>query len=264
MQRRVMLQRTSILFWQLLAATIAVDAVVCYWAWESSLESVEQVYFGLACGQVSVAAIGAFFAAKRNPWRWLLPFAAVAAATTVTTWIAYEPIESIKVLAATYVALWLMQSLGVLAGLWALEHSRLGDWWRSAAQKKQIRFGTKHLLIAMTVLAVLLVACRLAEINDVWFVVVAWAANNVAIAMVAAVCHCLPWHFFLRWAAYAAMVVALTYALVFLADGGEAAGINAYQALILFLWLTIAGIGPARPHEIYVDSAASPPLESST
>jgi hypothetical protein len=255
--------RPSILFWQLLAATTAVNVVVWYWALQGSVDRVEQLFYGRACGQVSVVAIGVFFADKANVWRWLLPFATVAITTVVALWVVYEPFFTITKFAAIHVALWLFQLLGVLAGLWILERTKLAEQWRSQATLRRVQFSIKHLLIAMTLLAALLVSIRLARFESLIVVLIAFALNNVAIAVAAVVCHCLSWHFVLRWAAYAAVVTVLTYVVVFLAGGGTATGINGYQALVLFLWLTVGGIGPNRTSDVVAESKGQPTLESS-
>jgi MFS family permease len=256
--------RPAILFWQLLIATIAINIVVCKWTLDSSLDRVEQIYYGLACGQVSVAAIGAFFATRFGSWRWLVPLGAIALATFLTTWVSYEEFFTIIEFAAIHITLWLTQSLGVLAGLWILEHTKLADQWRSPTATRRVQFAIKHLLIAMTLLAAILVSVRLARFESLLLVLIVFACNNVGIAIFAVICHILSGHFVLRWAAYAAVVTAMTYIVVFLAGGGVATGINSYQALVLFLWLTIGGIGPKRTSDVVAESAAPPPLEPST
>jgi hypothetical protein len=161
-------------------------------------------------------------------------------------------------------ALWVLQVLSVFIGLWILNRTRIGERWRSPSSQQRFQFSIMHLLALMTVTAVLLVAVRLANFDNLGVIVVMFATNNAALAIAAVLSHSLRVHFILGWAAFAGVAVISTYALMFLVNDDGATGINAYQALVLFLWLTIGGIGPSRARDIDAESPAQPPLESST
>jgi hypothetical protein len=248
-----MSRRSPVILWLLFAATLCVDAVAIYWSYAVTLDRTEQLYFGLACGQISVVTIWAFFAAARRPWQWLVPFLAVAAAAQLTTWLYHAADANIGAgphqLLITYFCLWIPQVVLIIAILWFLGQTSFADRWRPPSAAQRWRFAIRHLLIITTVLALMLVIMRQAEIvRTVPATLAAWIANNTAVAIVAFMIRTSRWHFFLRLAATAGASILLAFAVFagLQARTPHAIAVNLIQAIVLFLWLELGRITPER------------------
>src|SRR3954468_9417031 len=79
-----MLQRSPLIFWLLLAATICVDAVAFSWAEAASGDSFGSVAFeALMLSQISVVCIWSGLRSEKSMWTRFSPFLAVVVASLV-------------------------------------------------------------------------------------------------------------------------------------------------------------------------------------
>jgi hypothetical protein len=259
-------QRSPVIFWLLVAATLAVDAVVVSWAYAGSLDRVEALYFGLVCGQISIVGIWACFSTAPRWWQWLTsPVAAFIAA--LLTVLLYERGQTYGMddafeLGMVYFSLWTVQLLLVIGGVWFLRHTSLGERWGHCAPIGRWQFSLKHLLAIMTFTPIALVAVKeTRSIGDVWLPLVLWTLNNAILAVAAAIVHMARFHPVVRLASLAALAIAFGLFLEGINLGPESMAINLIQASVVFLWLefgqlipqrtiaeeSIAANGPARP-----------------
>jgi len=244
-------QRSPVIFWLLLAATLSVDAVVVSWAYAATLNRVEALYFGLACGQISLISIWGYFSRAPRLWRWLAPLAFAIASVPTTTWLynrgptnwIFDSFE----MAVVYLSLWVGQMSLIIAGLWFLRHTTFGQRWGHRADSGRWQFSMKHVLVVMTVTPILIVFLREAKIiHAIWIPIVAWAASSALLAVAAATICAAPWHAVLRLAALAALasLFAVVIAVFFGLGDPKAVPINLIQAAVLFVWLQFGGLIP--------------------
>lgn len=248
-QRRSFMQRSSsAIFWLLLAATLAVDALAVSWVYMTTLEQAGNLYFALVCSQISVVCIGSSCSSVRGPRRWMWPWVVSLAVAAVTTWLAPDR-GNVSQSFLLYLSLWLPQVAILVAILWLLQRTPIakrGGYWNG---QSNWQFSVAHLLIVTTVCAILLVILRLAEEwRELWLVLAAWLANNTALAVAALLICTMPWHGFLRLGA--TLGVSLVFALLIekVAPGPDALPVNSIQAIVLVVWLIIGGIVPRGAH----------------
>jgi len=159
-------QASQTLFWLLIAATLAVDAVVISNLLAAGpMSRVSFVYDGLMTGQLAVVCLWGMFAARRSWSAWLGVLAAVGVAGGLMAWVAELPFLDGAGIYGCFAAL--------LAGvMWGLK--RIALWQRLVASNVPVRwqFSLGHLLAAMTVVAVLITALRgsllLFSAGDTW------------------------------------------------------------------------------------------------
>jgi len=241
-------QRSPVIFWLLLAATLCVDAVAVSWAYGTRLYHGGALYFGLVCGQINLICIGACFSGKGGSWRWLAPFAVASAAAWLTSWL-YEPMQHFNPnryeLAMAYSGLWMVQVAVLLAIVWLLHQTSFAERWGHQSHVGRWRFSVKHVLAVMTVLAVLIVVLRQAKlIHDFWFLVLSWVINNVGVAVaVLGICTSRS-HIVLRLAAALGIAAILSLSVEMPAGEADSLAINLIQAIVMFVWLEISGIVP--------------------
>jgi len=249
------MQRSPVIFWLLLAATLAVDLVAVFWAYAATLDRTEALYFGLACSQLSLICIWTSFSSARRFWRWLAPFAFTLAVVVLTillyergqAWLR-EPAIAFD-MAMAYLGLWIAQIMLLLVGLWLL--------------RERWQFSVMHLLAVMTVGGIAIVILREADIiQEIWIPFALWLANNVLLAMLAVVIHKTAWKPVLRLAAVVSVAVAfgLIITMFFGLGQSNATAINIIQAIVLFVWLEFGGLIPERLalSEVPADSLAEP------
>ena len=253
-----MQQKSPAIFWLLLAATLAVDAVAVSWICMTTLEEAGNVYFALVCSQVSVVCVSSSFSPVRGHRRWMWPWVVSVAVAAATTWLAPDRGDVYQSF-LLYLSLWLPQAALLVAILWLLQRTPIAQRWGYSNGQSNWQFSVAHLLIIMTACAILLVILRLAEeVHEMGFFFAAWLANNVGLAIAAVFVHTMRWHGFLRLGA--TLGVSLVFALCIGKYGGslDALRVNSIQALVLFIWLTIGGIVPHRANlgETGADSVA--------
>jgi hypothetical protein len=106
----------------------------------------------------------------------------------------------------------------------------------------------KHMLVVMTTLAVLIFVLRNADlIQAVWPWVVILIANNGGVALGCILVQGTAWHAILRVAAIAAVALLLAALVHVIGDVmADVYILNLIHAFVLFLWLEVGGILPAR------------------
>jgi hypothetical protein len=246
-----MAQRSPVVFWLLVAATLCVNALAISWAVVTTLNRAEELYFGLVCGQLSVLSCWAFFLDRLRLWRLGIPLVGAIAAAGLTGWL--YSLEARRFgdfmdLATLYMSLWLTQVSLIFIGIWLL---RLTIVIRDGDQgvPHRLRFGTKDLFVMMTLLALLLAILRYSElVREIWLELILWSGNNAAIALFSVTLQATRWHSLMRLAATAAIVLLFAVVLEVLNLGGEPAAINAIQAIVIFLWVESGQILQGRKY----------------
>jgi hypothetical protein len=133
--------------------------------------------------------------------------------------------------------------------LWALKRTNFGRRWNYPVDNGVWQFSMKHLLIGMTTVAVLIFILRSADlIREVWIFVIILIVNNGGLALACVLVQGTAWHAILRLAAVVAVAL-LFAALIYAIGAGDWADgvvVNLIHAFVLFLWLEVGGILPAR------------------
>jgi hypothetical protein len=264
MQRRYHMQpRSQLISGLLFAATVCVDAVAVSWAYGTNLNRTESLYFGLICAQISLLGIWSGFSAAPRFWRWLTPMVLTLAAVLLTYWL-YRHSESsmrgvhAREMGMAYLSLWIVQVALVMTGVWILRRASFVQKWEQHPITVRWQFSLMHLLMLMTMTAILLVILREAKvIHEIWLSYALWVINNSVLAIIAVFLCTVTWHIVLRMGALAAMGAALGIAvgLIDPFHASDAVAINLIQTATLFLWLELGGIIRCMP----VRSAPSPP-----
>ena len=258
-------QRFPVIFWLLLAATLAVDAVaVLWWAFSGPQQTAAVTFYtGLIVGQISVAAIWAWSTDSRQFWRWLLPFALIASAAGMTVVFDNQRFRPDLEMLLLHVTCFVMQVALILVSLWLFAPmlNRRTDGTRST---DQWRFQVKHLLVAMTAVSVLIVLTRRSVAIADGTTLSIWITNNVLVALSAVYILQKHWHWVLRLAALLGVALGLSIFYLRLARiGVKELPENLVQALVLFCWLQLGGIFPrafqAGRAESPADSAPEKP-----
>jgi hypothetical protein len=242
--------RSPVIFWLLLIATIAVDAVALSWAYGyRPLESFASVsLFAALSGQLSVVCIWSSLRSKSSLWSTIAPVMAVAASA-----LCYVRLETNVPAILAYFGL---HAATLLAVLWFFRRT---TFWRERSDaSSRWRFSIAHLLLTMTVVAVLTAVLRNSELFATDALATAlMIAGGVLLAILHVVIWSMPWHAMLRFAG--GLAVAIIISMLFLIDGVYLAAFLSYhfviQAVILSLWLCLGSILPVK--EPMTDTAAT-------
>jgi hypothetical protein len=144
----------GILFWLLVAATAAVDVVAIAWLVEGGPSSQAVfLYDGLVTGQLSVVCIWSVLGSKHMWTAWAAALMALGAAVALNVRVVELSLAEACGIYGTFVAL-------LVLSLWTLEHLK---FWRQIAGSvpgAAWQYSTFHLLAAMTIVALLIVALR--------------------------------------------------------------------------------------------------------
>ena len=244
------MQRSPVIFWLLLAATICVDAMATYGILDFGSEghiAAVTLYIALAFGQLSVLCAWAVLWHVRLGLRWLVPFlTGIPIALTMAYVISPPLIErllSYTSLMWTHVALvllslWLLKPTRIFAG--ASDHSNQPSW----------QFSISHLLVLMTCVAVLTVVLRNADILvDEPAAVVFFTIGNaiLLIAIVAGTQTRWPWPLRLTASLGTAIIIAgiCEWTQTSFADEINSFAFNLIQAIVIWLWLEQMRPAPA-------------------
>ena len=246
-------QRSPLVFWLLLAATLVIDAVAIYWVTSPYPLHARVFYDGLVLGQLSVIFVWSALAVRKDVWTRLAPLLAVAVASVAIGLLDESPWTVGLPYYGLYAAM-------LLAALWVFE--RTPFWRRRRGAATSWRYSMANLLIVMTIIAVLASVIR----NSPLFeqhpgVNLLFLCSSVAVAMASVVLWSLTWHWLLRLAAvlgfaefvggtlfwFALQVVPLPLEvlaplLVFIV-----APPHLIQALVLSAWLGLTPILPVWP-----------------
>jgi hypothetical protein len=178
MQRRHhMPQRSPNIFWLLLAATLSVDYVAFFWMVSGGGPRFAQVaYDALVVGQLSIVCIWAGLRSAKIFWSRAAPWAAMLIAAVAVGLFA-TPQQWVGLpYYGLHVAL-------LLSALWVFE--RTNFWRRQSGASSEWRYSLVHLLIAMTIVAILLATMRESQLvgpGDRW-VNLAFICGSVVLAM---------------------------------------------------------------------------------
>lgn len=258
--------QARLLFWLLVAATIAVDVIaIMKLRQEGPVSRVVYVYDALVTGQLATACVWATF--SRNPlWlRWGGVLAAVATAALLGIPFAqFEPAESFGLYGSFAATL--------MIALWLLSCTR---WWKRTTQLGSAawQFSLSQLLVVMTLSALLITALRASELLfgdfPIWKVLLVLTISDVLVVMITLAAWTTAWQFIMRLAAAIAGAAFIGILQTLLASVGafgpevvstveqDLAPDLVYRilmALVLFAWLEIGGIVPVDRR-----AEASPP-----
>jgi hypothetical protein len=148
-----MSERSPVVFWLLVAATIAVDGVAAVWIGTASDpfgSGALVAVLGLIVGQLSVVCIWSALRPAKNVWTNIAPWAA----TCVACVAAAAPFDSLN--GEDFGAFFAFHGLHtamLLVALWILQ--RTAFWQRRTGFTATWRYSMAHLLMVMTVVAIL-------------------------------------------------------------------------------------------------------------
>jgi hypothetical protein len=250
-QRRYPMPRQSPVFlWLLLAATIGVDAVVFARMRSEpypALMYTSAAFYALITGQLSVICIWSALRGTTIVWTVILPLVSAVCAALLNATFSNDPAifgEKFTLHAGYYG----LHVAVLLSALWLLQ--RTAYWRRRSGSVHVWQFSLTHVLIVMTVVALLVAVSRhgpLFSENSGLFVVTMLLL--VALPVAAVVIWSLSSHWILRLAAVLGFAV-LSAAVIWLMTGINNAfffGANSLiQCVVLSAWLAWAPILPSQ------------------
>jgi hypothetical protein len=253
-----MLQRSPVIFWLLLAATLAVDAVVCSWVvpepkFVPSGVYVVVTFLALILSQLSIVCIWSGVSSTKSVWTRFAPLIATVTATFVTTIFLRRPGTQSEIL-MSQLAYYGLHAALLLIAVWLLKRTTF--WRRIGSESHEWQFSLGDSLIAMTVVALLAALMpRSWLLNSSASLNFLFVLSSVALAVESVVVWSLSWHWLLRLAGVLGFAALLGAVLLLLPSGRAfyAMIIGAHylvQALVLSVWL---GCGPILPHASVVD-----------
>jgi hypothetical protein len=254
--------RSPVIFWLLVAATLAVDVLVFSRPRypERFLGLTQVVPFALITGQFSVVCLWSALGGSGSRHT-ILSFAAIVAAVLVVTLamtLAFA--NSVKSM-FTYFALH-----AALVWIAVKVVQRTSFWQRRTGQTVGWNFSMMQLLVAMTVVAVLSATVanseeltQTGETGD-WLLNLAFVVGTACVSIASLVFWGLSIHWLLRLAASlgCALLVSLSFALLGMSYVPSILVLAAFyliQALAISVWL---GIGPIIPHAGPLGDGISP------
>jgi hypothetical protein len=262
-----MTQRSPLIFWLLLAATLAVDAVAAFWlSQDSNLLAPATLYGALVLSQLSVVVIWWSLAAHSRAlalWAWTaLPLSLLLASVVTARVIDDFPIGELCTLYGAHVAL-------LIALLWIARQTKLWRRIRPGEVSSNWQFSVGQLLAVMTVIAVLI-----GSLQNTQFLHFAWAelAVEVSISSTCAVACVIVWLRRTHLAIRLASLLAITFFIDMAAMIASAAIIyfnpqsslplsnrpfpvlydfagSVIQCLVIFAWLEIGQVIPRSETE---------------
>jgi hypothetical protein len=198
-----MTQRSPVIFWLLLAATLAVYAVAvstlsAYRVFGERFSGTAAALFdALSFGQLSLVSMGAVFAPRGRRWvglLWLV--AAVFGVATITAWLAnFRVWETAAVYGGHVTALTLL--------LWIIKQTRLWHGTGPTQPLTKWQFSLAQLLILMTVVAAVISSLRDSELaqRKPAGLLLGVVAAHVSVGVITLIVWLQPWHLVLRLAA---------------------------------------------------------------
>ena len=274
-------QRSPVIFWLLLAATISVDAVATAWMFDDLMQPMAVTLFiAMAYSQVSILCAWAVLCRPAIWIRWLVPFGVgfVVALIMTAAEIHLRTGQSFRweqllaffrwELLLAYTSLMWVHVATLLLLLWFLKPTRLFANYLGRTNQWSWQFTTKHLLLLMTCLPILVIVFKKSAIvrsgvtahGFVEFV--AWVVGNVLLLLAVAVTVQRKWKWVLRLAASAgaALVIGpfLQWAVPELSRTVYITAFSLIQAFVVWAWLETI-----RPHDCadIVNADESQPLE---
>jgi hypothetical protein len=245
-------QRSPVIFWLLLAATLSIDALVWTWPDGTDRRNLWKLQDALTMGQLSVVCAWSALRIRKPAWVQMMPWLAAVVASNATPAMVFvtSQIKDALMYHGVYVAL-------LLAALWLFE--RTAFWRRRTGVSRVWRYSIAQLLLTMTIVAVLVAGIRHnQEFNErlFWFVTV--LCGYVAVTIAAVICWNSSRHALMKLAGALGAALAVVFAIS-LAFGLRhldeflevfkyfALSLGPYylvQALVLSVWIGIGDILP--------------------
>jgi hypothetical protein len=251
-----MSQRSLIIFWLLLAATVCLDAVVISWVASEPYPDPMRAavaFHAAMFGQLSVICI--WSAMSNGILNRAAPLFAIALAAILTATLIDTPVtlsDSIP----NRLAQFGLHAVLLTAILWLLQ--RTAFWRRRSGTNRHWQYSVAHLLLTMTLVAVLVTLLRHSPLTQDVGIAAAFICSSVALAVASVVVWSLSWHWFGKLAAVLACALILTLALLIAVSWIDPSNFGRFlatfigaqyliQALIVSAWLGLAPILPVPP-----------------
>jgi hypothetical protein len=268
-----MQHRSPIVSWLLLAATLCVDYLALTWQADQRFPSsgyIVVAFHALILSQLSIVCIWSAISLKQTIWTRIAPLIAAAAAAIVTVIFTRLSTQFPNSSAfASCLGYYGLHAVLLMASIWLLQ--RTNFWRKRTGSTRAFQYSLVHVLIVMTVAAVLAALMR----NNLFFgrasstrlFNIVFVCSFVALAVASVVIWSLSWHWFLRMAGVFGIAVLLgSFAVPVFLTSMRTSGLSrdvfgilgAYyliQALVLSIWL---GIGPILPLKIDADAMQKP------
>jgi hypothetical protein len=239
-------QRSPVIFWLLLAATLCVDAAIVTWMFaKGRVEESAPPFLAMSFAQLGILCVWVVFVPKQVRFSWIAPLVAgiVIAVIVAVSADVDSPGERWEGFIAFLVLTWTHVAI-VLPILWLLKPTRIGVAYADPGTKPRWQFSVMHLLSAMTCIAVLSVLVR----QSVWMrrqmdVLATLPMANVSLLLLVVVAVQIRRHWLLRLAASLAGALAVAAAVEW-SQAEIANGLNFFvytliQAIVLWAWLEI-------------------------
>ena len=246
MGAHVMPQRSPIIFWLLLAATLCVDAVLFTWMTAEPYRTsvyVNVAFRALILGQLSIVCIWSAFSSVTWAMSYIAPIVAVLACTFLTI---VDPDPDTPRAFNIYLGYYGFHAALLLATLWVLQRSSV--WRRRDSGLRQWRYSVAQLLIWMTAVAILVAAMR----ENPFFQqfkssTIAAGCSFVALSLGSVLIWSLAWHWLLRLAAVLGLAIVLGIILSATTDLTARFTYASYliQGVVLSIWLGATQVLPA-------------------
>lgn len=250
--------RSPAIFWLLLAATLAVDAVAIYWVNQEFNPSSAVLYNALAFAQLSILSVWAILLPPKVQLRWLVPFVAgaiVALLLMTTRELGPQP----GTLLIVTVVMW-GHVIICTCVLWLLKPTRLLADWIDPTTTQKWQFGTAHLLMLMTLLAVVSISVKQAYalLSAPAFTATLFAGNAMLlIAILVSRSKIAHWPFRLVVSFGAALLIAVVcQSLPLKSPGFDFYVFFLVQAAMIWAWAEI--LLPAQPATVAAAERSMP------
>jgi hypothetical protein len=230
-------QRSPVIFWLLLGATVCVDGVVLYWLREVGYsDRVATLFFGLTFGQLSVACIWTIFSPV-----WMLIRGSVLSLVIMLIAV-FTPMAEPPFSVTESLALYAMNSTALVLTLWAMRTA----WQQFELQA--VRYSMLQLMGLMTLLAIMIVLLRSAtNLRNAWSIISAIIVSNVVIATACTLISSAHWHWVVRLGSALAVGSISGWLLTLIKPNlsGDLEVMNIVHALVILAWIELARITPA-------------------
>jgi hypothetical protein len=241
--------RSSIVVWLLLAATISVNLVVYSWMRAASFSSlIFIVYFALLVSQLSVVCIWSAMRSSFRVLRFIAPVAAVFASAGAFGLVRANGAMDILPYFGIHAAM-------LLAVLWISRRSAY--WRRQSGMDTEWQFSIAHLLVLMTVVGVLATAQRYSSLfHEARVVELLLLGGSVALAVASVMIWSRDIHWLLRLAGVLATAIAIGSSFYLVDEYMLKFAVSDYlvQGMMLSAWI---GWGQVLPPSAQADVGAS-------
>jgi hypothetical protein len=240
-----MSQRSPLIFWFLLAATISLDWIAYVWnsKWTHSQAYYSMfAYQALMLGQLSIVCIWSALSLNKTFWTRIAPLVVLAAMVGI---LEIGPlVNGRSMVALAYNGIYPVVLLGAL---WLLERT---DFWRErSGQSTRWQFSLANVLLAMTIVALFVVAVRVLNLRQPaarYHIMIVSSSVSIAVASVVIWSLSLRWLIRLAWQFCVAILIAIGVSLVQVYSNHgtlNAIGLSLWaayylmQAIVLAVWL---------------------------